>query len=313
MPRITINGITIDPTVQSRALAAASLIAPDASSSDYLLIQTRQPLDGTQRQALKDVGVEVLEYVPESTYVCHYRPADLNKIRALPFVAWSNVYMKGFKIAPALLTATGDLKTANLMNVHNTPPDILSRQPRLVDVVLQSNVDPALVRDKVAAAARLAADSVQVGVHKIRLSVPQRYLRDLAAIDEVRHIEDVVPLKLHNTVARQVLRVELKGGGPPAFEGEGQIIAVADTGFDNGSTTDVHPAFAGRVLKLYALGREEDASDPDGHGTHVAGSVLGDGQSTSLDTRIAGTAPKAKLVFSQCLIRAATWAACRMT
>jgi serine protease AprX len=132
MPRITINGITIDPTAQSHALAAASLIAPDASSSDYLLIQTRQPIDGAQRQALKNLDVEVLEYVPESTYICHYRPADLNKIRALPFVEWANIYMKGFKIAPALLTTAGELKTANLMSVHNTPPDILSRQPRLV-------------------------------------------------------------------------------------------------------------------------------------------------------------------------------------
>jgi len=41
----------------------------------------------------------------------------------------------------------------------------------------------------------------------------------------------------------------------------------------------VHPAFKGRVLKLYPLGKPGDASDSDGHGTHVCGSLLGDGYS----------------------------------
>jgi hypothetical protein len=44
-------------------------------------------------------GVEILEYAPEDTYICRYVPADLSKIRALPFVAWVNVYLHVFKIA----------------------------------------------------------------------------------------------------------------------------------------------------------------------------------------------------------------------
>ena len=89
-------------------------------------------------------------------------------------------------------------------------------------------------------------------------------------MDEVRHIEDVVPLKLHNSAAREILQVVGNPGGPCRFLGEGQLVAVGDTGFHQGSTNHVHPAFAGRVVKLYALGRNGDASDPDGHGTHVA-------------------------------------------
>src|SRR5439155_9321918 len=73
------------------------------------------------------------------------------------------------------------------------------------------------------------------------------------------------------------------------------------TGFDKGSTTNVHPAFKGRVAKLYALGRPGKKNDPDGHGTHVAGSVLGAGNSTSLGIKVRGTAPKAKLVLQSVL------------
>src|SRR5215467_13782182 len=129
--------------------------------------------------------------------------------------------------------------------------------------------------------------------------VKTRRLQDLTALDEVRHIEEILPRKLHNSVARQVLRVPTTNPAPGG-EGAGEIVAVADTGFDKGSTSDVHPAFKGRVKKLYALGRPGKKDDPDGHGTHVAGSVLADGVSTA-DGPIKGTAPGAKLILQSVL------------
>jgi hypothetical protein len=36
MAKITINGITVDPSAQESALAAANLLAPDASNSNYI-------------------------------------------------------------------------------------------------------------------------------------------------------------------------------------------------------------------------------------------------------------------------------------
>jgi hypothetical protein len=77
-------------------------------------------------------------------------------------------------------------------------------------------------------------------------------------------------------------------------------VAVADTGFDTGSRINVHPAFKGRVKKLYGLGRPGISDDPHGHGTHVAGSVLGDGVSAT-EGNIRGTAPKARLVLQSIL------------
>jgi hypothetical protein len=301
MAKITINGITLDPVAQAHALSAASLMAADAKASNYLLIQTKAPLNASQKQELAGLGVKLLEYVPESTYIANYTPDDLTKIRALPYVAWANTYMRGFKLAPALLTPAGELKAAGLLDAAAGPSMAGPHQPRLVDVVLQTGVSPDGVRDKIAAAAHLDPKALSPSAHKFRITVQQRFLRDLAAIDEVRHIEDVVPLKLHNGVARKILSVTGNAGGPCRFQGAGQLVAVGDTGFDRGSTSDVHPAFTGRVVKLYALGRTGDASDPDGHGTHVAGSVLGDGVSTNMGGAIQGTAPKANLVLQSLL------------
>src|SRR6266511_5003523 len=302
MAKITINGITVDPLAEGPALAAAEMVTADASSSNYILIQTRQPLDQAHRAELAGKGVVILEYVPDNTYLCLFPPSNLNEIRALPYVAWANVYMKGFKVGPTLaVLPPGGPRVRNLLEVATLPERTLSNAPKTVEVVFHRNVDPNTVRDKLAAAARIDPADLKLSPHKVRLTVQTRYLPDLAAIDEVRNIEEAVPKKLHNNVARQILRVELNPGPGPTFEGDGQIVAVADTGFDLGSTSDVHPAFQGRVAKLYALGRPNKAEVPDVHGTHVAGSVLGDGTSSPLGISIRGTAPKARLVFQSVL------------
>ena len=102
MALITINGVSLDPVAQSDALRAARLESPDASESNYVLIQTSEPLSEEQQQELARLGVEIQEYVPENTYLCRYGPSDLDAIRALPFVVWADVYLEGFKIAPSL-------------------------------------------------------------------------------------------------------------------------------------------------------------------------------------------------------------------
>jgi len=296
MARITINGISIDPQAQAAAVASANLLSADAATSNFILVQVNGPLDKAQRDELTARGATILEYVPENTYVCRYEPADLTPIRTLPFVTWANVYLQGFKLPMALRQGTAARPGMNLLNLG--PADTQSKDRVTVDVVLQKGVSADSVRDQVSAAAGLDPQELDVARHKIRLTVERRRLRDLAAIDEVRHIEPYVPPRLANNIARGILTADAAQAGG-AMQGENQIVAVCDTGLDQGSTTNVHPAFTGRVAKLYPLGRRT-ASDPDGHGTHVCGSVLGDGRMND-GTAIRGTAPKARLVMQSVL------------
>src|SRR5260370_5144337 len=247
MSKITINGISIDPEVHGSMLAAANLIKPDSSSSNYILIQTNQPLNGAQRKELEGLGVVILEYVPESTYICQYFPADLNRIRALPYVAWTNIYLDGFKVGPVLRTGAAGPKTASLLTAP--PVDTQSKDSVTVDVVLHKQVTSESVRDKIAAVAGLNPAAIKDGSNKIRLTVQRRRLRDLAAIDEVRHIEPYVPPKLANNIARGIMGADtVQGAG--SLAGDGPIAPVADTGFDTASTTDLHPAVTTRVFNL---------------------------------------------------------------
>lgn len=298
MSKITINGVSFDPAAQLNGLVPAGLASADAASSNYILVQVKAPLTAPQRAELEKTGCELIEYVPTNTLVCRFEPKDLGPVRALPFVSWANVYLKGFKIAPALLTPEGDMKTYELMSTAPAETS-MSQQPRTVDVVLHRDVDANAVREKIASAVGVDLDDVKLSRNKVRLIVRPQAMDKLARLDEVRHLEEVKPVKLHNTVALRIIGADHVHTSSE-LHGEGQIIAVCDTGFDKGSTTDVHPAFTDRVVRLYALGRTA-STDPNGHGTHVAGSVLGNGSSPTMGGAVTGAAPRGKLVLQSVL------------
>lgn len=72
-------------------------------------------------------------------------------------------------------------------------------------------------------------------------------------------------------------------------QGEGIVVAILDTGCDKD-----HPDLKDRILlgkNTTNYGLPNDFSDIDGHGTHVAGTVAGNG------TNIFGVAPKARLAI----------------
>src|SRR5712691_7905755 len=149
MARITINGISFDPTAPGPATAA--LAKTDASQSNYVLIQTTSPLTEAQRAQLHKLGVAIHEYVSENTYLCGFKPKGLARVRALKFVAWAGVYMQGFKTPPNLRppaaeAAASILPQAAAMSTRRTL--------RKVDVVLHDDVDAndSELKKKIAAA-----------------------------------------------------------------------------------------------------------------------------------------------------------------
>ncbi|KDN60949.1 hypothetical protein CSUB01_07318 [Colletotrichum sublineola] len=161
----------------------------------------------------------------------------------------------------------------------------------------------------------------------IRLNVEEGVLKSIADLDEVRVIHPVNERVLMANVTRRLLgfpvldtssttnrdESTLPLSTPPTsvlfssssscrYQGRDQLVCVADTGFDKGSTTDVHRDFTGRVKALHSWGRKGSSDDPDGHGTHVCGCVLGRGRH-SVEGEVSGTAPAASLMLQSFFVK----------
>ncbi len=125
----------------------------------------------------------------------------------------------------------------------------------------------------------------------------------------VSHISSMTIEGLDNDIAADIIDV-LEVWSISGLDGSDQIIGVADTGLDTGQNSTMHPDMNGRIGSVYTYGRPGNWSDPDihvwdsstgswsykgGHGTHVVGSVLGNGSASN--GSYSGMAPNASLVM----------------
>lgn len=139
----------------------------------------------------------------------------------------------------------------------------------------------------------------------------------LAAQDEIEWIEERPWHTLHNDVADTVMNTDQVwdptvmssiDASWSGLDGSGIIVTVSDTGLDNGvNNSNMHPDLRDHIVDIVsfpmssgwtsscgASSNDDGAEDLDsGHGTHVAGSVLGDGTNTG--GAIRGAAPEARL------------------
>lgn len=141
----------------------------------------------------------------------------------------------------------------------------------------------------------------------LRLRIPGRALDDLAALPEVVYVEPVPEYRFYNERARDLTGVTpLQAGGFLSLEdmglsGVGQIIGLADSGIDTGSTEDIHPDLQSipgqmpKVAMLKSWAGAATARDLNGHGTHMAATVAGTGAASQ--GRFKGIAPGASIYF----------------
>jgi serine protease AprX len=275
MAVITINGNTLDP--DAPAVRRLGLNKTQADTTDYIVVQTKGlPVKGPEKAELAKIDVKILLYVGNNTYLCSYKPKDFGPIHDLPFVGYVNAYLQNFVVESSLKQGL-DSSSIGLSDCPRT------HVSQTIDVLFHDDVEvtPELLKT-VAEAAHVGVEALTPG-EKVRIDVQSQYLDDVAAIDAVKFIQKVSPLKLHNNVARKILEADFDINGTE-FKGEGQTVCVCDTGFDTGKDSKTsqaarsdkdkhHAAFGQRVEKLFPWGRNIDASDLDGHGKHTQNEV----------------------------------------
>ena len=269
-----------------RAPSSTAAIGP--APIDYYMVNLRGPLLEPWRNQLGAIGVELLERIPDQGYKARLRSEQVplvQKLDCVESVTWLDpAHSAPQRVTRSLPPSFGVSPVAGLKMLTY---DVRVHDPADVPKVQQ------WLQDRHVAISGSAT-------RKIRFFVLQDspVLNDLSQLPEVDIISEYVKPKLSNAAARRILGIDPQGNPASApvvsQDGTGQLVAIADTGID-----DQHPDFQGRITAKIARGRPNDASDPNGHGTHVAGSVLGDGSASN--GLLKGTAPKATLFFQSLL------------
>ena len=119
--------------------------------------------------------------------------------------------------------------------------------------------------------------------------VDPSYIPELAMNPEVAYISTTPDLTTWNNLARTHMEANsVESYFFTGLNGSGQRVAVADTGIDHD-----HGDFGNRIVQRIDVANDGSTADTnDGHGTHVACTVLGSGSRTSA---YEGIAPQAEL------------------
>jgi hypothetical protein len=295
-----------------------------AEGAGHLLVQVHPPATAAVRAAIAGAGGQILDFLPEATYVVRAGPATAAALRRLAAVRWVGPYHPAYKLSPALAGFPGG-------PVHVwTHPGVAAAA-----LAAEAAHRPGVSRAMAAAGGRLVVAEATPAA-----------LPALAALEGAAWLEPVPRQELHNANALWVsdtgVRDVLGAAAPGRLDGAGQVAAVADTGLNYVPEGDVpaQAAFAdcpggpGTCLPADFTqakpGQSDDAlasvtpsgvhhrkmaaylavaGDPlarsrEGawHGTHTAGSVAADypdsGGSFGTRSREAdGVAPAARLVY----------------
>jgi len=250
--------------------AASNLRALAPGAATHLLLQFKDVVRAEQRALLAENGVALLGYIPQNAWLASVaRPVDLTAPQ-FDFIRWAGPLQPADKISPALREGT----------VGAWATDADGRVT--LQVLFFADVDMA------AAAALLAAQGGSVIQRSGALVVAQfpsaAAIQALAALDPVQWIDNGPapryprdtnrgPLGPANDGARGRTGVNALQSAVPDAIGTGVKVAIFDGMVDAG-----HPDFTGRITVVTDLFAPGAAAND--HGTHVAGTVGGDGRNS---------------------------------
>lgn len=276
---------------------------PDKSGVVYELVQFDGPVLQEWQDYLQAQGVELLEYIPHYAYVARFPAALRDVVARAPHVRWTGPWQPAYRLDPELLapvtaatTAAADQATA----ASDAAPSF-----DLVVTTYPGGDTGALLAAMAALGVTPASVSESHWGMTLRLSATAGQIAALVALPDVRWVEPFAERKLLNDIAPNgwLLQTGIVWESLSLW-GQNQLVAVADSGLDTGNTNTVHQDVRGRIQQAFALGRPGNWSDPDGHGTHVVGSVLGNGVRSGSNPgshqyfgSAAGSAPEARLIM----------------
>jgi subtilisin family serine protease len=292
------------PKALTNVRPRSKILSADRKHPQYYVVRFHGSLTPDRKLALRRHKIRLLERVTRNRYTARLTPAQIKQLAALEFVDWLRLY----DAADTLKTRETGVDNPGAEEDSTTPgpkafsvsvaaraANVASSRMSLFSVRLHRDTDMPSVK-RWLAKRKIKPLWRGGGTLRVALRVPGRDLQALSKLPEVASVEELSAARALDEFAQAILGLEAVRQGPLAthLRGSGEIIGIADTGLDQ-----THPDFRGRIAGVVALGRKGNSSDPEGHGTHVAGCAAGDGHESG--GKVAGAAPAAKIFFQSVL------------
>jgi len=290
---IQLKYATFDPLAGEPTIPSDLRAIETPGQAGYYIVQFVCPVDDGMKDEVVSLGAELLDYVPDFAFIARMTPEIAAGVAGVNLVRWVGLYHPAYSISPQFMRVGGaaNVKATVLMFPGESTAGIAAEVTKAAGTVRAFG----------------SGDNPYV-----EITIPAQAISAIAKKHGVAWIEPRVERKLFNDVARGIMNVNSTWSGIGIY-GSGEMVAVADTGLDTGSLTTMSADFAGRVFKYYKLGRSNKWDDPDAHGTHVCGSVLGSGvlsgsnpASHNYATSFAGAAPEAQLIIQSIITASGT-------
>lgn len=303
----------------TRPAAGKAFPAQRAPQSGLFLVQFQEGFDARWRRELRDLGVDLIRFVPEDAFVARFDQARVAEVAALAYVRWVGPYRPGHKVHDGLQAYLEE-------RAPGEPAEVLVLQ-------IPEGRDPEPRRGEFQGLTRESRSSLGT-VWRGWVSASQ--LARLAESPAVLWIEPARRMKLADEISAKIIAggelpgspaengdlagAKAPGRGSPAaknllgsehatatqrlgFDGRGVVVALIDSGLHNGDADTMHPDLNGRVDTFLHYGGLLNAADEHGHGTHIAGIIAGDGATGEVDGMGTlyglGVAPGAHLVVQR--------------
>ena len=269
---------------------AANQIRP-VRISDRMVIVLDQPITPALRSQIEATGTRIGDYLPERAYVVNLAKANITQLRALGFVSHIVEFSDSWKIDPLLGNRTLETQARKAIAAQGELAAFVYLFPsESIKATLKAiNAQPGV---------KVVMSEYLSDRYMIQLTGDAASVKALAKIDAIQWIESAPEITMRNSTNRWIVQSNVNGFFPvydAGIHGENQLVAVMDgrVKITHCSFTDPEGDPIGddhRKIQAY-----NTSTGSDFHGTHVAGTVLGD-NNTNDDTR--GVAYKARLVFN---------------
>ena len=254
------------------------------------------PVPTEWKYQLSDNGISCDSFMPPNGFNCQLNNVDLTQLHHL--------------------SVEGIVKLDSVDKIrHGLSESLLNNEILTIDVVLSGYELPNGIQQR---------EDIQIHSYGSRFATVSTGISGvkwLALQDEIEWLEQKPEAFALNSVANTIINsddirdnAKMTGldGSWSGLDGSGIIVTVGDSGLDSGvNDGTMHPDFADHIHGIYSWPEpyhsctwnspsdpgpcDDGADDDNGHGTHVAGSVLGDG--TSSGGSVMGIAPEAELLF----------------